>query len=118
MMTGVALGAMGAHALEGLLSADQIDSFETGVRYQLIHGLALLILPLLGHKNGHKWQSLSSLFMVAGVIFFSGSIYLLSCKSLWPDINFINNIWPLTPIGGLCLILAWILNFFSLLKNR
>ena len=104
----VILGAFGAHALKTVLTADQIATFETGVRYQFLHGLALLVLSLFMSQNAHsKWIQRAGLFMSLGVVLFSGSIYILATKTLFP-FTVGNWIGPITPIGGLCFILAWI----------
>lgn len=104
----VILGAFGAHALKTVLTADQIATFETGVRYQFLHGLALLVLSLFMSQNAHsKWIKRAGLFMSLGVVLFSGSIYILATKTLFP-FTVGNWIGPITPIGGLCFILAWI----------
>lgn len=107
--TGVILGAFGAHALKEKLTPYQLASWETGVRYQLIHAVALLVIALLMEKG----LSLRPTFWLwgVGVALFSGSIYLLSLeigpKALWG---------PITPIGGLCLIVGWAWLFWSALK--
>lgn len=105
MLIAVILGAMAAHALENYLNADQLDSFQTGVRYQIYHGLALLVfsqLKILPHKtlNVVWW-----LFFL-GTILFSFSIYLLSTIAItgW-ELRFLG---PVTPVGGLFLISGWI----------
>ena len=108
-MTGVILGAFGAHALKAKLSPDQLMSWETGVRYQLIHAACLLAVSLLLDK-GLGLKPTVWLWGI-GVVLFSGSIYLLSLglgpKALWG---------PITPLGGLLLILGWGWLFFQALK--
>lgn len=101
----VILGALGAHALKDLLSEAQVSSFNTAVRYQMWHAIALLALALLANKikgiKGIFWSWLS------GVILFSGSIYLLNLDELMGlDLGFLG---PITPLGGLAMILGWIL---------
>lgn len=101
--TAVVLGALGAHALENKLSADALDSFKTAVRYQMWHALAIIFLALLA-KN-YPVKKLIAWLWVIGIVFFSGSIYLLSTRSLtgWP----VNWLGPVTPLGGLLLIVGW-----------
>lgn len=96
----VVFGAFGAHALRNRLSPDQLLSWETGVRYQMFHALALLLLVLLADRGMNLKPSMIA--FIIGTVLFSGSIYLLSLgigpKALWG---------PVTPIGGLCLIAGW-----------
>jgi len=112
-VTAVALGALGTHALKEVLTASQLDSFETGVRYQLFHALALLLLALNTDKfNQHMRKSL--ILMTAGICCFSFSIYLLSIQDvIGIPLAFLG---PITPMGGLLLISAWLVLFFSIKK--
>ena len=98
-MSGVILGAFGAHALKDRFTPDQLISWETGVRYQLFHAIALLALALLMDK-GMSLKPSVVLFAV-GTFLFSGSIYLL-CFEVG-----IKGLWAVTPLGGLCLIMGW-----------
>ena len=112
-VTAVALGALGAHALKDILSESQLHSFETGVRYQLFHAITLLILALNTEKfNHHLNKSLK--LMTTGICFFSFSIYLLSIQdAIGISLSFLG---PITPIGGLLLICAWLILLFSIKK--
>jgi uncharacterized membrane protein YgdD (TMEM256/DUF423 family) len=101
-ITAVILGALGAHALKAELSSAQLDSFETGVRYQIYHALLLL---LIGTQK--QLQSKLNLYLIPlGIIFFSLSIYLLNLKELL-QMPGLSALGPITPIGGLLLITAW-----------
>jgi uncharacterized membrane protein YgdD (TMEM256/DUF423 family) len=112
----IAIGAFGAHGLEKLVNAEAIASFETGVRYQMYHTIALLIVGLSGviPAATRKWVFR---FFVAGIIFFSGSIYMLALKSVLPfSVSFLG---PVTPIGGLLFIFGWLRLAYGLLTiNR
>ncbi|MCZ4407538.1 DUF423 domain-containing protein [Cryomorphaceae bacterium 1068] len=112
MAMAVILGALGAHALEALISAEQLDSFKTGVRYQVWHSLALIVLGFSGSKllSTKNFKILSSLF-IGGIIFFSISIYLLSTRDLLGIESWKSVLGPITPIGGLLLIVGWL--FFA-----
>lgn len=100
---GVVLGAFAAHVLEKQLTSDELSSFQTGVRYQIYHALALLILAVLPLNK----TSLLARFFIGGTVLFSGSIYLLTLDRLMGmDLSFLG--W-VTPIGGLALITAWLL---------
>lgn len=101
----VILGAFGAHALEKVLSADSLQSFETGVRYQMYHALLLLFLSTSSQIKEER-KKLVYYLLTIGIIFFSFSIYLLATNSL-TGFNF-KTIALLTPIGGTILILGWV----------
>ena len=102
----VVLGAFGAHLLSDLLSSDALQSFEVGVRYQFFHGLALLYLSL--SQNSKKGITTTALFFVVGTLLFSISIYLLSLSTMYGDTGLPAILGPVTPIGGLLLILGWV----------
>lgn len=103
-MIAIILGAFGAHALKKILSVEQLVTFETGVRYQMYHALFLLFVGLMNDITP-KIKKAIYFLTLAGVILFSGSIYLLATNDL-TSFNF-KTIGFLTPIGGLLLILAW-----------
>jgi uncharacterized membrane protein YgdD (TMEM256/DUF423 family) len=111
----IVLGAFGAHALKKVLTIEELSTFETGVKYQMYHALFLLFLGLATELS-QKTKKVIYFLVVFGVIFFSGSIYLLATKNLssfdFKPIGFI------TPIGGLLLILAWGILFFNLTKKN
>ena len=100
----IVLGAFGAHGLKDFLTDVQSKSFETGVRYQTYHGLALLILGF----NASRFKRIDAIFylIVTGVVIFSGSIYLLATQDLLGvSMSFLG---PITPLGGLLMLFAWI----------
>ena len=110
-MIGVLLGAFGAHALKSILSPEKLQSYETGVRYQLIHALALIALSIYGqlYKTNeivHKGIGWVANFFIVGCCLFSGSIYGLSLLSVFHP-SWSNILGPITPIGGLCFMLGW-----------
>lgn len=110
MAMAVILGALGAHALEEILMPEQLDSFKTGVRYQAWHSLALLFLGLGGNTwlNEKYFRIIIALFS-AGIVFFSFSIYLLNLRSELGISGLAKVLGPITPIGGILLIIAWIM---------
>lgn len=115
-MLAVILGAFGAHGLEKILSANQIDTFETGVRYHFYHTFALLIACLLSSKHPTKLLLWAARCFIIGILLFSGSIYLLACR----EVLGIESWWflgPLTPIGGTFFIIGWILVFLNVFKE-
>ena len=114
-MVAIILGAFGAHALKKVLSPEQLISFETGVRYQMYQAFFLFVLATQNDIVEKTKKTIYTL-VVLGVLFFSGSIYLLSTMGI-TGINF-KSIGFITPIGGLLLIVAWGLLGFSILKTR
>ena len=97
--TGVALGALAAHALKPVLSPEQMEVFQTGVRYQLLHGLALLSCSALG-ACGRRTALAASAFL-AGTLLFSGSLYVLALSGpRWSG--------AITPVGGVLMVLGWV----------
>ena len=105
-MVAVLLGAFAAHGLSGTLSADQLQSFQTGVRYQMYHSLAMLFISGFLPQLKRVWAVRALWLWAVGVLFFSGSIYLLSCRSLLGFEGLVV-LGPVTPLGGLCFILGW-----------
>lgn len=111
----IILGAFGAHALKKVIDVNALATFETGVRYQMYHALFLLFLAS-NKVIQEKTKKVILLFITFGVLFFSGSIYLLATNELTAfDFKVIGFV---TPIGGLLLIIAWILLFIDFLKNK
>lgn len=110
-MIAIILGAFGAHALKKVLSVEQLVTFETGVRYQMYHALFLLFIGLM--KNiSLKAKKTIYFLVVFGILLFSGSIYLLATNDLTSfDFKVIGFI---TPIGGLLLIVAWVVLFINI----
>jgi uncharacterized membrane protein YgdD (TMEM256/DUF423 family) len=108
----IIFGAFGAHALKKTLTIEQLNSFETGVKYQMYHALFLLLLGVID-KVSIKTKKLVFVLVIIGLLFFSGSIYGLSTNELssfdFKAIGFI------TPIGGLLLISSWLILGISIL---
>jgi len=114
-MLSVILGAFGAHALKKILSVERLESFETGVRYQMYAAFFLLIVGyiLKFETTSEKWVSI---LMIAGTILFSFSIYFLSLQDyLGANLKFLG---PITPLGGLMMILSWGMLILYFAKNR
>ncbi|HLW40969.1 MAG TPA: DUF423 domain-containing protein [Flavobacterium sp.] len=107
----IILGAFGAHALKEVLTEEQLVSFETGVRYQMYHALFLLLVGITDFIS-EKQKKIIFTLTLTGVLLFSGSIYLLATQNI-SGINF-KFLGPVTPIGGLLLILSWgLLTFYA-----
>lgn len=114
-MLSVILGAFGAHALKKILSVERLESFETGVRYQMYAAFFLLIVGyiLKFDTSSQKWISI---LMIVGTMLFSFSIYGLSLQDYFGmNLKFLG---PITPLGGLFMILSWGMLIFYFAKNR
>ena len=111
---GIVIGAFGAHGLKEILNISELASFEVGVRYQIYHGFAMMILGLNAKKialNSYCMWGFS-----IGTILFSFSVYLLSTdRALGVDLSFIG---PITPIGGLILIVSWCYLIVQIAKSE
>ncbi|NEN25218.1 DUF423 domain-containing protein [Cryomorpha ignava] len=119
MAIAVLFGAMGAHSLKDVLTPEQLDSFKTGVRYQVWHSLAIFILMLLPvDLISEKTQSRVALFFVGGIILFSFSIYLLATLRIFEIESFAPFIGPITPLGGVLLIGGWLMLGMAIVKSK
>ena len=112
-LSAVVLGAFAAHALKELLDTTQIESFQTGVRYQMYHALLLIFLA----SNEQLRSVKLLLLLVIGVILFSFSIYLLSIREVigMESLKFLG---PITPIGGSLLIISWLILLINTIRNK
>lgn len=114
--TAVILGAFGAHGLEGKIPDRMIGTWNTAVEYQFYHTLALLFLSTFSRAK-NTFIRVSFVAFVVGILFFSGSLYLLSTHSLTgilkPSI-----LGPITPLGGVSFIVGWVGLFIATLKNK
>jgi len=99
---GVALGAFGAHVLKSSLTAYSLAIYETGVRYHLVHGLAVFVAAWLAGEDQTRSARLAGLLFIVGILLFSGSLYVLALTGIrW--------FGAITPIGGLAWIAAWVI---------
>ncbi|WP_027383227.1 DUF423 domain-containing protein [Epilithonimonas caeni] len=111
----VILGAFGAHAFKKILSVERLESFETGVRYQMYAAFFLLIVGyiLKFETSSEKWISI---LMIAGTFLFSVSIYFLSFQDVWGvNLKFLG---PITPLGGLFMIISWAMLIWYFVKAK
>jgi uncharacterized membrane protein YgdD (TMEM256/DUF423 family) len=100
MALGVALGAFGAHGLKPRLTPDFLAIYETGVRYHLVHGLAVFVAAWLAAEDETRSARLAGILFIVGILLFSGSLYLLALTG-------IRGFGAVTPLGGLAWIAAW-----------
>lgn len=96
----VLLGAFAAHGLKNTLSTDSLAVLQTGVHYQIIHALALLLVAVLQQLHGVRALLFAAVFFTLGIVLFSGSLYLLVLTPF--------NLGLITPVGGIFLVLGWL----------
>lgn len=113
----VALGAFGAHTLKnkmagGGITADQLNGFDTAVKYQMYHTIAMLVIVLLKFQINSKFLNWAYNCFLTGIVLFSGSLYFLTTRNLY-DADFLKALGPVTPIGGLFFIIGWIMLIFA-----
>lgn len=111
----IAIGAFGAHGLKQLVDESSVKSFETAVRYQMYHVIALVIIGFAGSisEGTKKWVSR---FFIGGILLFSGSIYVLVLKDFMPfNTSFLG---PVTPLGGLLFIVGWLRFCYGIFKLK
>lgn len=118
----VIIGAFGAHGLQAYLQSNQItpvqlNSFDTGVRYQMYHALALLLTGILAKIFGDSKALKAAMWLfITGILFFSGSIYVLSTRGITGiEAGFLG---PVTPVGGLLFVAGWLCLLLSALQKR
>src|SRR3546814_10840430 len=109
----VILGAMGAHRLQPVLTAAELNTWQTAVQYHFIHVLAMMVIALT--NRNYKFLNRSFLFFALGILFFSGSLYFLSLRAHL-GIEHIGPLGILTPIGGIFFIIGWIMLIFTKTK--
>ena len=107
-LIGVACGAFAAHQLANVLSAADLDIFKKGVYYNFIHALAIILTTLISFHFGTKAIRMANVLFLVGIIFFSGSLLLISTISL-THFQIPTAIYLITPAGGICFMLGWIL---------
>jgi uncharacterized membrane protein YgdD (TMEM256/DUF423 family) len=113
----VVLGAFGAHGLKQILAADQLQVFDTGVKYQFYHSFALILTGILFSSFPFSNIKLATVFFILGVVFFSGTLYLfplLEAKQV--AIPVFGRL--LTPLGGLFFIIGWIELLLAIIKKK
>lgn len=109
--SGVLLGAFAAHGLKDRVTADLLAVFETGVRYHLVHALGLLGVAWAADRWGGLWTTVAGWAFAAGILVFSGSLYLLAVTGQrW--------LGAITPVGGVAFVVGWAALAASVLRGR
>ncbi len=116
----IVLGAFGAHGLESTfkknnIPLERLNAYHTGIEYHFYHTFAIFLSVLL-HSFASNLRKIAGWFFIIGIIFFSGSLYLLSCRDLIHVPTSI--LGPLTPIGGTLFIIGWCILLWSIIKNK
>lgn len=107
----VASGAFAAHGLKDVLSAEYLNVFRTAAYYQMMHGIGLILIGLLSKHEKSRCNISAAWFMLGGIVLFSGSLYTLATTGIkWLGI--------ITPFGGVCFLIAWLILAFNYLLNR
>ena len=111
----VAAGAFAAHGLKDILSVEYINTFKTAADYQMMHGLGLILIGILNKQSNSRCTSrgnaTAAIFMLIGIILFSGSLYLLTLTGTkW--------LGMVTPFGGICFLIAWLTLAFNYLPGK
>ena len=113
----VALGAFAAHGLKKIVPEETVLTFQTGVQYQMYHALALLLTGILSEKYSSKFTGYAGWLFIFGILFFSGSLYLLTWLQVTGTAG-LNKIGLITPLGGVFFIAGWVCLFISVLRKK
>lgn len=108
----VSLGALGAHFLKsklstGLITPDQLNGFDTAVKYQMYHVFGMMAVVLLQQQNPNKFYTWAYNSFLLGIVLFSGSLYFLTTRNLF-GADWLKILGPITPIGGLFFVAGWL----------
>jgi uncharacterized membrane protein YgdD (TMEM256/DUF423 family) len=112
----VALGAFGAHGLKEIVSAETVQTFQTGVQYQMYHSLGLVLTGLLYEKASPKFARIAGILFLIGIILFSGSLYVLTAGRA-AETAALDKAGIITPVGGLAFIGGWLFLFLAAIKK-
>ncbi len=112
----VVLGAFGAHALKQVLTAEQLQTFETGVKYQFYHSFALLATGICFSVFQNRQLKMASTFFITGILLFSGSLYALTLLKMNGEVG-LGGVGIITPIGGVFFVLGWLMLLLGFLKK-
>jgi uncharacterized membrane protein YgdD (TMEM256/DUF423 family) len=112
----VALGAFGAHSLKKIVPPETVATFQTGVQYQMYHAIVLLVIGFLAQKADASLLKWAGICMIAGILLFSGSLYILTLLKAKNAVG-LSGIGIITPFGGLFFIAGWLLLFFAVYKS-
>jgi uncharacterized membrane protein YgdD (TMEM256/DUF423 family) len=112
----VILGAFGAHGLKKIVGPETVNTYQTGVQYQMYHAFALILVAILYERWQTNLLNYAGVFFIAGIVLFSGSLYLLASLKAMNKVGF-SGIGMITPIGGLFFITGWVLLLIAIIKK-
>jgi len=113
----VILGAFGAHGLKDVLTPKSLGVFETGVRYHFYHAFALLATGIVYERFRNRWTLYAGYCFIAGLLLFSGSLYLLSSLGEGGNVG-LRKLGLVTPFGGLCFVAGWLLLMTGIITKK
>ena len=113
----VILGAFGAHALKEVLQPDQLQTFETAVKYQFYHSFALLATGIIFSSFPFRQIRLASTFFIIGILLFSGSLYALTLLKMNGQVG-LGGVGIITPVGGLFFIAGWLMLLWGVARKK
>ena len=112
----VALGAFGAHGLKKIVAPETVNTFQTGVQYQMYHALALIAVGIAFERFPNKSMTWEGICFDIGILLFSGSLYLVSILKATGKVG-LEGLGIITPFGGLFFIVGWVLLFVGVMKS-
>jgi uncharacterized membrane protein YgdD (TMEM256/DUF423 family) len=113
---GVILGAFGAHGLKQLVGPETVNTYQTGVQYQMYHAFALMLVGILYERIPNNLLNWSGILFLAGIVLFSGSLYLLASFKAMNKVG-VSGIGIITPIGGVLFVIAWVLLVIAIVRK-
>ena len=113
---GVVLGAFGAHGLKQLVGPETVNTYQTGVQYQMYHAFALMLVGILYERLPNNLMNWSGILFLTGIVLFSGSLYLLASLKAMNKVG-VSDIGIITPIGGVFFVVAWLLLVIAILRK-
>jgi len=113
---GVILGAFGAHGLKQLVGPETVNTYQTGVQYQMYHAFALIIVGILYERMPGNLLNWAGILFLTGIVLFSGSLYLLASLKAMNKVG-VSGIGIITPIGGVLFVIAWLLLVIAIIRK-
>ena len=113
---GVVLGAFGAHGLKQLVGPETVNTYQTGVQYQMYHAFALMLVGILYERLPSNLMNWSGILFLTGIVLFSGSLYLLASLKAMNKVG-VSGIGIITPIGGVFFVVAWLLLVIAIIRK-
>lgn len=113
----IIIGAFGAHVLKLYINQDQLNTLETGVKYQMYHAIALILIGMVYRSFPFKQFKIATALFILGILLFSGSIYAITALRIAGDVG-IGRMGFITPLGGTCFMAGWVSFILGLTLNK